>query len=251
MSQTMRTRITGPAAPDIVLPPAFRLVTLREMGDAFAHAVTHAAEEGAGTLIYVGRFDVVEFALVLEPDEELRRARRAFLAGMNAMADALSVHAPPEKPIQFVWPDAIHIDGGLAGGARLAWPEETGEDAIPDWLVFAATVRIVSMTDRQTALNPLAVALEEEGFADLGAGRLVETFARHFMVTLDAWQEEGVPVIARNFLHRLIVQKGARATLDDAGDLLLRWPGGEERHALAPALARPSWLDPATGGLRA
>ena len=67
---------------DILLPPAFRLVTLRESGDAFAHAKANAATEGAGTLVFVGRFDLVEFAVVLEPDEPLRHARRAFYAGM-------------------------------------------------------------------------------------------------------------------------------------------------------------------------
>jgi len=40
------------------LPPPFRLVSLREVGDAFAHAGMHGAEMGAGTLIFVGRFDV-------------------------------------------------------------------------------------------------------------------------------------------------------------------------------------------------
>ena len=57
--------------------------------------------------------------VVLEPDEPLRTARRAFYAGMNALADALLVHAPPEKPIAIDWPDALRVDGGLVGGGRL------------------------------------------------------------------------------------------------------------------------------------
>ena len=56
-----------------MLPPPFTLVTLREVGDAFAHAMTIAPEQGAGTLVYVGRFDLAEFAVVLEPDEPLPR----------------------------------------------------------------------------------------------------------------------------------------------------------------------------------
>ena len=79
-------------------------------------------KEGAGTLVYVGRFDLAEFAVVLEPDEPLRIARRAFYAGMAALADALIVLAPPEKPIAIDWPDAIRVDRGLVGGGRLAWP---------------------------------------------------------------------------------------------------------------------------------
>src|SRR5262249_40327047 len=77
-----------------------------------------AAEQGAGTLVYVGRFDLAEFAVVLEPEEPLETARRALYAGLNALADALAVHAPPERPITFDWPDGVRVNGGLVGGGR-------------------------------------------------------------------------------------------------------------------------------------
>jgi len=83
------------------------LVALRELGDAFAHACEIAAEAGAGTLVWVRRYDLVEFAVVLEPDEPLKSARRAFFAGMNAVADAIAAHCPPEREVSFDWPDAI------------------------------------------------------------------------------------------------------------------------------------------------
>ena len=118
-----RSRLRTSSKPALDLPPPFRLVTLREVGDAFAHATSVAAEEGAGTLVYVGRFDLAEFAVVLEPEEPLRTARRALYAGLAALADALAVHAPPERPISFDWPDAVRVDGGLVGGGRLAWPQ--------------------------------------------------------------------------------------------------------------------------------
>ena len=38
-----------------------------------------ASDAGAGTLVYVGRFDLAEFAVVLEPEEPLEIARRALL----------------------------------------------------------------------------------------------------------------------------------------------------------------------------
>ena len=120
------TRLNTPFASALDLPPAFRLVTLREVGDAFAHAKANAAELGAGTLVYVGRFDLAEFAVVLEPDEPLRGARRAFYAGMAALADALAAHAPPEKPIVCGWPDALHVDFGLVGGGAIRLVRRTG-----------------------------------------------------------------------------------------------------------------------------
>src|SRR5262252_9128937 len=109
------------------LPPPFRPIVLREVGDAFAHATSHATALGAGTLVFVGRFDLAEFAVILEPEEPLARARSVFYLGMMALYDVLAATAPPEKPIAIEWPDAIEIDGGLIGGGRFAWPQHTGE----------------------------------------------------------------------------------------------------------------------------
>jgi len=238
-------------AANLALPPPFTLVTLREVGDAFAHAVQLAPEQGAGTLVYVGRFDLAEFAVVLEPDEPLRGARRAHYLGMAALADALLAFAPPEKPIAIDWPDAIRVDGGLVGGGRLAWPKSSREDETPDWLVFGGMIRTVSMTD-DPGLHPLVSALEEEGFTDMAAAELVASFARHLMVHIDARQEYGFGAIAREYLQRLPPESGLRRDIDDNGDLLLRRAGKSEpeRRALAPALAAPSWLDPKSGGPR-
>src|SRR5262250_2202271 len=126
------------------LPPRFRPLALRELHDAFDYCTTHAAALGAGALVFVGRFDVAEFAVVLEPEEPLASARRALYAGLAALADALAVHAPPERPITFDWPDGVRVDGGLVGGARLAWPERADENEPAAWLVFAAMIRTVA-----------------------------------------------------------------------------------------------------------
>src|SRR5258707_13200906 len=125
------TRLRRSLNPALAVPPPFGLLTLREVGDAFAHATRVAAQEGAGTLVYVGRFDLVEFAVVLEPDEPLKTARRSLYAGVAALGDALAVHAPPELPITFDWPDAVRVNGGLVGGARLARPPDADEGGPP------------------------------------------------------------------------------------------------------------------------
>lgn len=241
-----------PQASALDLPPPFRLVTLREVGDAFAHAKAIAAEAGAGTLVYVGRFDLAEFAVVLEPQEPLRTARRAVYAGLVALRDALVSHAPPERRIAFGWPDAVYVEGGLVGGARLAWPVRADENAPPDWLVFGAMVRTVAMGAEEAGLHLLSTALSDEGFVDTGSGRLVESFARHLMVAVDAWQAHEFATVSGDFLRHLELEKGAIPAIDGNGDLLVRWHGKAEadRHALAPALAQPSWLDPETGGPR-
>ena len=246
------------------LPPPFHLVTLREVGDAFAHAAATAADEGAGTLVHVGRFDLAEFAVVQEPEEPLRTARRAIYTGACALGDALAANAPPEKSISFAWPDAIRVDGGLVGGMRLAWPAGTDEDEPPAWLAFGAMIRIVAMGEGEAGLRPLAAALEDEGFSDLDGGRLVESFARHLMAAVDICQEKGFGEVAKNYLSRLAPRSAelgkaehapppnaVRYVIDEQGDLLVRHAGTRvERHSLVEALAVPSWLDPVTGGPR-
>jgi biotin-(acetyl-CoA carboxylase) ligase len=252
MPSGTRTRTPHLTAPALTLPPPFTLVTLREVGDAFAHAVSIAEAEGAGTLVYVGRFDLAEFAVVLEPDEPLRTARRAFYAGMAALADALLTYAPPEKPVTIDWPDTVRVDGGLVGGGRLAWPEYASEDEPPDWLVFGAMIRTVSISETEAGLHPLSAALAEEGFDGVESDHVVESFARHLMVHTDAWNERGFGAVAREFLQKLTPEKGVRRDLDENGDLLTRHPGKLEtnRKKLISALAAPSWLDPKTGGPR-
>jgi biotin-(acetyl-CoA carboxylase) ligase len=242
-------RLKTPVAPALDLPPPFRLVTLREAGDAFGHACTHAAELGAGTLVSVGRFDVAEFAVVLEPDEPLASAWRVLYAGMVALADALATIAPPAKPIVIEWPVAIRVDGGLVGGGRLAWPDGADEAAPPPWLVFGATIRTVSMAGDGPGVRPLATALEDEGFGDAGADRLVESFARHLMRVIDHWREAGFAAIAANFVSRLARSEGVRHDIGDNGELLVRRVGKPvERHRLKPKLDVPAWLDPHSGG---
>ena len=248
----MQSRSRTTAAPALDLPPPYHLVTLREVGDAFAHAKAIAAEAGAGTLVHVGRFDLSEFAVVLEPEEPLASARRAFYACMVALRDALLVYAPPERPITFGWPDSVHIDGGLIGGGRMAWPAHAADTEPPDWLVFGATVRIVSIGENDAGLRPLATTLGDEGFDDAGSGRLVESFARHLMVAMDAWHANEFHTVTRTYLDNLQLEKGAIPSFDNKGDLLIRWRGQKEpdRHPLADALRSPTWLDAKTGGPR-
>ena len=236
------------SARSLDLPPPFRPVALRELGDAHAHAISHAPALGAGTLVFVGRLDVAEFAVVLEPEEPLAEARRAFYAGMVALVDTLAALAPPDTPIAVAWPDAVWIGGGLVGGGRLAWPPGAGEDAPPEWLVFGAVIRLVSLCREQAGLYPLSTALADEGFGAIGVERLVEGFTRHLLIAFDRWHEGDFAALARDYLARLPLQCGSRPVVEANGDLRLTLPGRPvARRDLRAALATPSWLDAATG----
>jgi biotin-(acetyl-CoA carboxylase) ligase len=238
---------------ELALPPAFSAVRLREVGDAFAHAISIAGEQGAGTLVYVGRFDLAEFALVLEPDEPLLSARRAFYAGMAALAEALAAHAQPDTSVTIDWPDSLLVNQGLVGGGRLAWPRDIAEDQTPEWLVFGGMIRTVSMSGLEPGLNPLVTALEEEGFTDVMSSQLVESFARNFMRIVDSWQEKGFAAVAKSYIERMPGEQGVRRDIDENGDLMIRRMGKVEvtRQKFVPRLGQAAWFDPATRGPRA
>jgi biotin/lipoate A/B protein ligase family protein len=230
------------------LPPGYTLVALRELGDAFAHGCNIAADAGAGTLIWVRRYDLVEFAVVLEPGEPLRSARRAFFAGMNAVADAIAAHCPPEREVRFDWPDTIRFDGGLLGGARLGWPRDCAEDDVPPWLVFSVILRSADMAHVDEAQAAAGVSLLSEGFEMINTDAIIESFARHLMTAFDRWNERGFEAIAKDYLERLPRRgTGEIRAIDRNGDLLIKPPFGNgepDRVPLLDALVRVGWYDP-------
>ena len=226
------------------LPPPYTAVRLRESGDAFAHAMSIAAEAGAGTFVHVGRFDLVECAVILEPDETLSGARRAFFAGMAAVADAIAAYCPPERAVSFRWPGSIIFDTALIGGGRLAWPENCAEDAVPDWLVFGFQLISARLSVGDGGIMPLSTSLEEEGFAEPRV--LMESFSRHLMVHFDTWSERGFKKVADSYLARLERTKaGDRRGIDGNGDLLIHRHAqvGAERVPLLPGLIAAEWYD--------
>jgi hypothetical protein len=113
-------------------------------------------------------------------------------------------------------------------------------------------IRMVAMGESEPGLRPIVAALEQEGFDDLDSGRLLESFARHLMATVDSCRENGFGEIAKRYLSRLAPANGQRLDIDQQGDLLVRPAvgGPVERRSIMGALAVPSWLDPKTGGPR-
>ncbi len=234
-----------------VLPPGFSATTLREGGDAFAHAVRHAAELGAASLVWVRRYDLIEYAVVLEPEEPLMTARLAHYMGMNALADMMAVHCPPERALNFGWPGALLMDHGLIGGGRTAWPASCADDEIPEWLVFGGMLRAVAMPDEAGQPRSFAVGagigMDELGFDDVTSVDMVESFCRHLMHGTDQWATLGPKAVVKRWLDRLARETGVRHGIEPNGDLLIRTQNGEQHASLIEALARPGWFDAERG----
>jgi len=246
------------AADEARFPPLITPIRLRERQDAFREAEraaqeTGEAQAGAGSLFYVGRFELIEFAIVLEPEEPLKFARKIFFAGMNALADALAVLSPPEKDIHFRYPGSLYFDGALVGGGRLAVPEGCGEDETPEWLVFGAMVRAGGMREMGVGMSPEITTLDDEGFEAWEPAGFSASFARHFLVEVDSWHERGVSGIAPRYLSRLEKARGqgaglgsGRRGIDGNGDLMIHEAEGTpaRRVPFVEGLKKAEWFDP-------
>jgi hypothetical protein len=230
------------------LPPGYSGISLPPGENAFGHACAIASEQGAGAFVHVRRDDLVDFAVVLEPDEALAGARRGFFACMHALAEAIAAHCPPERDVVFRWPDSIIFDAGLVGGGRLAWPQRCGEDEVPQWLVFGAMLRAVDPADADTGAYPDSTSLAGSGFEPHQIEAVVGSFARHLMLAFDTWGEHGFRAVGQDYLKRLPKAEGEKKRIIDVnGDLVTTLAGGaSQRFSLAQALHAHEWYDPIT-----
>lgn len=233
---------TAPARLD--LPPAFALHR-SDARDVLAEGMRLAPELGAGTLVLHQSAGLLAFAVVLEPEQELAEARLAFVLGMTALADALAAHCPPERPVRLHWPDQVIYDAARIGGGRFAVAPGCAEDAVPDWMVFAAEL----IADRdgldEPGKFPGTTSLKEEGFDP--ADQIVATFASYMMLYFDRWAHDGFAAVANRYLMRVDppLLRGVRRIEGDRMLEITPSGGGKRYPALAEALAVQEWRDDA------
>jgi hypothetical protein len=224
------------------LPSVFSpIIALREAGDAMARAIAEAPRHGAGTLVWVRAWSRIEAAVVLEPEQPLAAARPALLAAMAAFADAAGALGPPEMPIQFDWPAAIRVNGGLVGRGRIAAPPDCPEEAVPDWLVVGIEAAFAAPFDAEPGRDPGRTTLFEEGFNETTPAEITAAWARHLMAILADWQARGLRAVTDRYLPRLdpALGEGGRRGIDPAnGDLVIERGGMRIRQPLlGPAVA--------------
>ena len=239
-----------------IFPPVYDGVRLAAGEDAFEAALA-AARQGAdpATLFWEDRGDRVELAIVLHPEQALEQALPVLHAGMIGIGDALGAIVPPQVAVMFGWPDRIEVNGGLAGGLRLAAPEGCAPGAVPGWLVLGLTILVKRelIGGEEPGMDPTRTALHEEGCGELTVPDILEAFSRHFLLWVNRFEEEGLRPIAAHWLERGSGYKesvalsvagaqhaGIFTGLDDAGGMLLRTETVQAL-PLSVVLSGPSW----------
>ena len=232
----------NPAAPRLLLPPPFTLHRTTNR-DVLAAAVDLAPTEGAGTLVLHQSPGLLAVAVVLEPEQALAEAQLAFLLGMTALGDALAAHCPPDKPVRLNWPDEVLFDGARIGGGRFAIAPGTAEDAVPDWMVFAAELIADRHQIAEPGDYPDSTSLYEEGFDP--AEDIVSTFASYMMLYFDRWAHDGFAAVSNRYLMRVDppLLRGVRRIEGDRMLEITPSGGGRRMAPLREALAVQAWRD--------
>ena len=229
------------------LPPLYEAVILSEPGgDARAHAARLAADGGeSGLFVWRPAAERIDCAVVLRPEEDVAQVMPVVLVASLALLDAVGTAGPAAVASDLVWPAGLRVNSGLAGGIAL----DLGPGDSPGWAVVSATLRKTGEPGAEGGERPGVTALGDEGFADMADRDLVEAFARHFLVWMDRWEEQGLAPISRHWLHRatsggadtvLMIGEeliaGSILDLDDSGGLVLDTAKGRRLLPLEPGL---------------
>ena len=227
-----------------VLPPL--LSGERVGGDVFGLAVARA-HTGArpGSLVYRIRPDLLSLAIVLTPEMPLADAMGVVMALQLGASDSLGSLGPPETAIHLAWPDTMRINGA-AGPVWRAASSHADPDAEPDWLVAAVDIPLRTGTDRPGD-TPDRTVLAEEGFEPIEPARLIESLARHMLVWIHRFVEEGFAPVGAAWIAACpdigcditAPVAGRMMGIDERGGLILARDGRTTSFPLTAMLTTP------------
>lgn len=219
-----------------VFPPLLR-------GEAHGdphRAALACAREGcdAGLITYDLGDDALSAAIVFAPELALSRAMAMLPLCAIGFQNALGALAPPEIALHLDWTGGLRLNGASCGAFRAA-ASTRDPDAVPDWLVISFALPLWPKTDAPGD-TPDQTTLYGEGCTDLDPVTLLESWARHMLVWLHRWEDEGNAPLHREWTGLApdtgseIVACGRKGTylgLDETLGLLLQ---EGEKTALIP-----------------
>lgn len=167
------------------LPPAYHLIALDPELAAFERAV-RAAPRGIedGTIYWRPRDDMLDMALVLEPEATALTALDAVYLLAVAACDALAPHVPPTTPPACAWPGDLLLAGARIGGVRVTLAPIADPAAPPPWLVLGLCL--------QLAYVPVAT----------NAAALLDTVSNRFLHWSVRWRADGPASVYAAWNHR-------------------------------------------------
>jgi len=217
--------MTGPS-----FPPLFSGLPVTGVTDPFDKACAQALLGcEAGLVVYNLGANSLRAALVLAPEVPLGDAVAMLpLCGVG-FQNALGALAPPEVAVHLDWEGGIFVNGAACGTLRMA-ASHADPEARPEWIVVGIEIPLWPETDRPGE-NPGETTLYAEGCVDVDASALLESWARHTLVGINRWEEDGAEPLhkewrglARDIGESVQIQdkSGTFVGVDERFGLLLR-----------------------------
>lgn len=230
--------------PDPSFPPLLSGHLVHGKGDLLQKAKVGISQGlyGAGDVLWKKSYEVVDLAIVLEPDIPLEKAVQMIPLTMVACGDSLGALTPPQVGVSFKWPNMIKVNYGNVGLVRaMADMRAKSTGGAPDWLIIGLTIRLRHNSKKfEPGSNPDITALAEEGCPDLTCSKFIESFSRHFLTWINYWQDDGFKPVHAAWLFRATDQKqetvfefgevkfeGEFLGLDENGNLLAKTNDGK------------------------
>jgi len=143
----------------------------------------------AGLVVHNVSDRMLSAALVMAPEVPLARAMAMLPACGVGFQNALGALGPPEIAVHLEWSGGIRVNGARCGRLRVAAGAHDPQ-ALPGWLVVGLEVPLWPASDRPGE-TPDETALLEEGCAEVDPVTLLGAWARHTLVWINAWEEDG------------------------------------------------------------
>lgn len=210
------------------------------------HGATHPfdaaramAAEGcdAGLIVHNITANHLMAALVMAPEVPLAEAMVMLPTCAIGFQNALGALAPPELAVHLEWGGGLRLNGASCGRLRAA-ASDTDPRAEPDWLVIGLDLPLMQITERPGD-QPDQTSLYDEGCAGVDPVQLLESWARHTLVWINTWEEDGPRALHAEWrglawsLGKEVTQSGLTGTflgVDEGFGMLLR--AGETTHLI-------------------
>lgn len=211
--------------------------------DPFAKAVASAAlGTDPGLICWARDETAMRAALVLAPEAPLERAVGITFAVALGLGDALGALAPPEVAVHYVWPGAFKVNGADCGAMRAA-ASTTDPAAVPDWLVIGVEMPFRRPpSDDEPGNRPGQTYLIEEGCVEVTPLKLLDSWARHTLVWINRWLDDGFQPLHAAWRERAwgmgenLPEGGTFMGLDELGGMLVKTPKTTEIRPLTTML---------------
>jgi len=219
-------------------PPLLRGEETLPGMNPFAKAVASAALGTSPGLICWARDETaLRAALVLAPEAPLDQAMGITFAVALGLGDAVGALAPPEVAFHHVWPGAFKLNGADCGSLRAA--ASTDDPAVvPDWLVVGVEMPYLPVSRAEPGDRPDQTSLSEEGCIDVPPLKLLESWARHTLVWINRWLDDGFEPLHAAWRKRAwemgedLPEGGVFMGIDEIGGMLIKTADGTELRPL-------------------